>query len=589
MKAGDWVRGGFWVSLLIPFYFGVVSLGYRLSHDLIVQDDQRLHLVWLQRWIDPQLFQDDLIAQYYQSIQPIGFRAFYWMAAQVGIAPMMLAAALPLMLAVVSSVFLYRITFRLLPQPIAPVLAVLIFNQNIWCKDDLVSAAPRSFAYLLLILFLDSVTRLRIKPSAQSLSLVGDLGGGSIVSHPAWCLLVLILQGLFYPQIMLVSLGVLWLRLLRWQNGRLRLSRDRSSDWLAITGLVLTGIILLFFSQNASAYGEIFTAAQMRSMPEFQPGGRRTYFGVNPLRFWFAGASGLRFPLFPPILWAAIGLPLIRNSRERIAAAIQPEVRVLAQVMIASVGLFGLAHLTFPLLYLPSRYTFYSSRVVMSIVAAIVLTVWIDRFWQWFSEKRRTARFRLRDRILAALVVLFAIVAVIVPAIPPLFLSNQGWIIAKETSLYSFLESQPKNSLIASLSPVADNIPAFSRRSVLFSPELALPYHSSFYQAMQQRIQDIVQAQYSSDVSIVKLAIEKYNVSLWVVESNSFSSEYLLKQSWLINSSMRSSVLNSVTQLQQNQIPALQKFSPQCTVFSENSYSVIDAQCVVRSINTSRF
>lgn len=560
-------RFGFWISLLIPVYFGLVSLAYRLGHFPIVQDDQRLHLVWLQQWIDPQLFANDLLARYYQSIQPIGFRTVYWLAAQIGIAPMTLAAVLPLILALLSSIFLYRVTVRLLPHPIAPVLAVLIFNQNIWCKDDLIAAAPRSFAYLLLILFLDRVIAINRSPQKRRLQLAGS------------CLLVLALQGLFYPQILLVSLGVLWLQLMHWQQNRLEFSREPWRYGLAIAALILTGIILLGFSHSASEFGAMFSAAEMRSMPEFQPGGRRAYFGVNPLRFWFGGASGLRFPLFPPILWAAIGLPFLLKSR--FAPAIRPEGAVLAQTMTASIGLFGLAHLTLPLLYLPSRYTFYSSRVVMAIAAGTVLALLIDRFWQWVDQSRRTG-LQARDRIGVGLAVLFAIVAVIVPAIPPLFLSNQGWITASETELYDFLATQPKNSMIATLSPAADNIPAFAGRSVLFSPELALPYHSGFYREMQQRIGDVIRAQYSSEIAAVQSAIEKYGIRLWITESDSFDSDYLLKQSWLMNSSIRSTVLETIASLAPDQTPVLQTASQQCVVFSWKTYRVIEASCVLQ-------
>ncbi|WP_088894030.1 hypothetical protein [Leptolyngbya ohadii] len=592
---------GIWISLLIPLWFGLVSLAYRLSHQLIVQDDQRLHLVWLQQWIDPQLFQNDLIARYYQSIQPIGFRAFYWFAAQIGIEPVVLAAVLPLILALISSFFLYRLTFRLLPHPLAPLIAVLLFNQNIWCKDDLVSASPRSFAYPLLILFLDAITRF----SVNSLTAHSSNGSGvpqnwgvrgqfRIQQSPfvlaIACLLILTLQGLFYPQIMLVSLGVLWLRLLSWRQGKLRLSCDRFDYGLASAGLMLTGIILLFFSQTASEFGDIFSAEQMRSMPEFLPGGRRVYFGVSSLRFWFAGASGLRFPLFPPILWAAAGLPLIcafkkRSASEQVSSP-RPEITVLAQVLLAqvilaSIGLFALAHLTFPLLYLPSRYTFYSSRVVLPIAAGITLTILIDRFWQWL-RLRKTIGLTLRERMLTNLVALLAIVVVIVPAMPPLFLSNQGWITGTESKLYSFLSAQPESSVIASVANVTDNIPAFSQRSVLFSPELAMPYHANFYQQMQQRITDIIQAQYSQNLSTVKSVIEKYKIDLWIVESESFNSDYLLSQSWLMNSSMRSIVQIASTALQQQESFVLRELSQQCTVFSEGLHSVIDADCILQ-------
>ena len=90
------------LSLTVPLYFGLISLA-RGWGEYSVQDDARLHIVWLQTLIDPDLFPNDLIAQYYQSIQAVGFRLFYAAFAKLGLEPLLLAKLLPTGLALVAT------------------------------------------------------------------------------------------------------------------------------------------------------------------------------------------------------------------------------------------------------------------------------------------------------------------------------------------------------------------------------------------------------------------------------------------------------------------------------------------------------
>ena len=78
-----------WVglSVLVCLYYGLISAHYGLSQDYIVQDDARQHVVWLQRFIDPELFPNDLIADYFMSLAPMGYKTVYWLTAKVGIEP----------------------------------------------------------------------------------------------------------------------------------------------------------------------------------------------------------------------------------------------------------------------------------------------------------------------------------------------------------------------------------------------------------------------------------------------------------------------------------------------------------------------
>ncbi len=57
-------RWGWWgCSLIVPVYYGVLSLIYSFSQDYIIQDDGRLHIVWLQNYSDSQLFPHDALTR----------------------------------------------------------------------------------------------------------------------------------------------------------------------------------------------------------------------------------------------------------------------------------------------------------------------------------------------------------------------------------------------------------------------------------------------------------------------------------------------------------------------------------------------
>ncbi len=545
---------GLGLSVIAPLYFGLMSWRYA-NFSSIIQDDARLHLVWLQRLIDPALFPADAIADYYSAIQPIGFQAVYGLVAALGIEPLAFAKILPLGLALIATVYLYWGVLLIWPVPLSGLLVTLVFNQNIWLKDDLVSATPRAFVYPLFAAFLYYFLR--------------DARG--------FWLLVLGLQGLFYPQMMLVSLGMLTLRSL----GRAMGSRLRQAEvWGWLAALALTVSLLLLFSYRAqSQAGALVSLSEMQTMPEFQAGGRRAYFGVSPLAFIFSGASGLRMPLFPPIIGVGILLPALL-WRRRDAADQTPYVAIqaaaLGQLLASALILFLLAHLTFPRLYLPSRYSFYSLRFAMAIASGLALTLIAQRADAWV--RRRTA-WTWRDRLWAALGGGLAIAIVVLPAIPAIVLPCQGWVVGRNPGLYRAIAHTPKDSLVASIAPEVDNVPAFAQRSVLVGAEFALPYHSEFYALMLQRMADLVAAQYSPETAQLAAFIQAYGIDLWLVDRHFAEPDYLLQQGWLMNSSIGDQIAEAVRDLQTGLQPALAQAIPACGILEEDLV-LLDAACV---------
>jgi hypothetical protein len=575
------------LSLIAPLYYGLVSLHHGLAA-WRVQDDARLHVVWLQQFWDSELFPHDIMADYYRAIQAWGYQAVYWLLAQMGVEPLILAKLLPTGLAILTTVYLFYLTLALLPAPACGFWTTLLLNQNIWLKDDLISATPRAFAYPLLVMFLYYLVQLsgvqmsEVQVSEVQMSEVQMSGVQASrleqtgVRQAGLVLLLLIaLTGLFYPQLVLVELGLLCLR----EPRRL---------WLLVGALGTAVAVILPFRQGVTqAFGALMSAAQMQQMPEFGPGGRRAYFGVDPLSFWFRGASGLRFPLFPPMLWAGLALPWLPNRPDPSfgsAPAFGPTSsfglarRLLAELLLVSVGLFLLAHLLFPALYLPSRYTFFSLRIAMSLAAGLVLFWAISTIWS-------AARGPFAQPLLRWLVALFLTAVVVVPALPGLFLPVQGWVTGAYPQLYEFLAAQPKPIRIAAIASEADNLPAFTQRSVLVSRELALPYHSQFYDLMQQRILALLKAQYGS-LAELQLVIRQLNIDFWLLDRQFADPAYLAQQDWLIHSSVQTSVQGQIDQLKAGQLsaladPALAEQIAACQVLSEENLILLNATCLL--------
>jgi hypothetical protein len=570
------------LSLLVSLYFGLLTLLHLLNHPYIVQDDARQHVVFLQRLIDPQLFANDPIAEYFTTIAPVGYKTLYGVAAKLGIAPIGFAKILPIILGLITSAYLFFVCLEIVPIPFSGFLATLILNQQLWLNDDLISATPRAFVYPIFTAFLYYLLKRALLP----------------------CLATIALQGLFFPQLVFVQIAVLLLRLLRWNfaspshslepsqfigkpsfrfNPKQVFQRSQSQEdyVFAFWGLLVAGLVLLPYAVTMTEFGAIITAEQMQTMPEYDLHGRNEYFGVSGWQFWLLGNSGIRIPVFPSIILAGFALPFLRPGLP-LMAAVTGKVNILGQVLLASFVMYGLAHLFLLKLHFPSRYTYHTLRIILAIAAALVLTALIDAGWRWLRYKQRIqSRLTVQDKVVLSLTATLAAIVIVVPAMPQLFLRFQGWVIGEAPSVYQYLAAQPQNTLVASLAQDANNLPAFTQRSTLVGREFALPHHPAYYDQFKRRVIDLIHAQYSLDKSTLFQFIDQYDIDFFLLDHNAFTPNYL-DQGWLIHSSFQDVVHQVSQQLQQSNQPTILQSIEQCHVATTEKLILIDANCVIK-------
>jgi hypothetical protein len=552
----------FWFTLSLAFaiYYGILGLRQAFDGEYVVQDDAREYVFWMQQFIDPELFPNDLIVTYFKSITPPGYAAIYFLMAKLGITPLLLSKLLPIVLSLIVTCYGFATCLQLLPMPITGFITTLLLNQSLWFKDDLSSAVPRAFVYPLFLAFLYYLLR-------QSKIAIG---------------LIICLQAFIYPPLLFISLGVLFLRSWNWQGWQPQFDRSKILFFFGITGLAM--LALLPYAIAASQFGPVVTAAQAQMMPELWKGGRHGFYDPNPWRFWLLGRHSGIIPrrLTPFLLWTGLLLPIgLRDPNLfPLFKQVKPSIHVLAQIVLVSVSLFLLAHAVLLKLFFPTRYTTHTLQIVLAFSAGILLTAILDRLLrsgQRFVKLSQWVKWFSAVGLMAAI---GAAIMVYPTAWSGNFLST-NYRAANEEAVFEFLQQQSKDTLIASLSKRADDIPTFAQRSILAGREYALPFHLGYYRQIQQRVNALIEAQYHPALAPAKQLIQQYGVDFWMLDKRTFTPRYLSRQDWL--TSFQPVYTEALTRLQQGNTPALAKLQPRCTVLEGKSVILMSANCILNS------
>lgn len=565
-------------SLAIALLYSLLALFQALSSEYVVQDDARQHVFWMARFLDPTLFPNDLIADYFQSVAPAGYRWVYRVAAWLGLPPVAFHKLLPIGLNLLTAGLCFRVSLRLFPLPAAAFVSSVLLGQGLGLTDAIVSGTPKAFIYPLFLLFMEGV-----------LSQTNGL---------TW--IAIMLEGLFYPQLVLISAGVLCLRLV-WPSSSLPLSKGRARvGWspiiggrdrvLCLGGLLVAGLVLLPYALQTSTFGPTMTLADARQLPELALEGSRSrfFYDGDPATYWLKGRSGLRLAtLFTPVTnllgWVLLGLPWL-TSTAFLKKNCSSQITLLSQIILSSLGCFFLAHVLLFRLHLPSRYTQHSLRIVASLAASMVIVSLLHHLWTWARTQPQDSgtgiKGVLQKSAVGAIALLLTIIVLGYPLLVGLF-PLTGYQYGRYAKLYDFLNQQPTTTLVASLSNEVNNLPTFTQRSILTGSEYAIPYHTGYYRQLRQRTVDLIDAQYSTDEKAIKRFIKTYGITLWLLDKGAFKPKYVENNAWIRQHPQ--AALSALANLQGKKRPPLLRAMKSCQVLTEQTLVLIDAKCIRES------
>jgi hypothetical protein len=540
----------FWLaaSIIVAVLFSFSGFGLSLP-DYTIQDDARQHVFWLQRLNDADLFAHDLIADYFSSVAPVGYKFIYWFANLLGLKPLIFNKILPLFLGIGTSVYMFLVTWEIFPVPLAGFLTSLLLNQNLWLLDDLVSGTPRAFFYVLFLGFVYYLLRQQLLP----------------------CLLLIILQGLFYPQTVLISAGILTLNLITQKQDR----------YLYLIGLITAVFTLTIYKLQAAEFSEVITLATAKQLPEFYPGGRSEFFLDSSWYFWLAARRSGFFPFewqYFALCSFGLFLPIISRFPEQFPLVKQPnqlnlKAGIIWQIMFTSWGLFLLSHLMLFRLHLPSRYSQHTSRIAIALLAGITLAILLHKLINLVAKNSKTGQL-----IILAITIGASLYPTYAAQSYPYRL---GYVTGKATELYQFLQQQPKDIVIATLSSEGDFIPSLAQRKVLTAEEYSIPYHWDYYQQIRQRTKDLIQAQYSLSPEDLNQFMQKYQVDLWLIDRTAFTTEYLSQNNWLMQ--FQPETNEAIATLKQKQQPVIINNVDRCSIFKTPDLNILAGKCLLKN------
>ena len=555
------VKLWFYLSLTLAITCGILGIIPALSHQYIVQDDARSHIFWMAKFLNPELFPNDIIADYFQSVAPQGYTHLYKLFSLIKIPPLLLNKILPIILGLITTAYCFKVAIQILPIPLAGFLSTLFLNQNLWLKDDLISGTPRAFFYPLFLGFLHYFLK------KSSLGII----------------ITITLLGLFYPQGVFLSAALLTLDFLHLPN--------QQKLTILTIGLTTAFLILLPYALNTSEYSPIITLTQAKKLPEFFPGGRASFFSNNNFDFWLTGdRSGIIPPewlsqsFLPPQVWAGLLLFIFLSlNKKNITQKITNKIILLPELALASTGIFIAAHLLLFRLHHPSRYSQHSLRIIMALAGGIAFTLIIELIRKKLHLLNNSSKNQPLQKIKAISISTSIYIVLTLILIYPALTNNfpvTNYVVGKAPQLYEYLAQQPSDIRIASLALEANNIPTFAKRSILVSSEYALPYHQGYYNQIKQRAKDLIQAQYSPNLEEVKKIIHKYKIDFWLLDSQALTLEYVRKNHRL--QQLNYTAANLVkSQMENGRTPTLLNVPEKCRVLDIHNLVLLEAKCIL--------
>lgn len=486
------------------------------SNKYFVNDDVRQQIFWMERWRDPQLFQNDFLTNYAETYVPIGVKAIY-RTASLWFDPLIFSNILTAILFALTA-GLWFAWGRVFGDNLTAFLVVVVYFLFTGFQYQMNGGLSRSFVFPLMILYLLLVSR-------------GNLFYAGLVLfiqpffNPYVFLLCLFTHGL----IMLIKFGpALVSRIFPTFSNILGITnpeeqQEQSAPQILKELLVLNAPVFLAVAFTIvsvawyqSSTGHLISWREMVGKSEYSELGRYQLYPAPSffhelIRPWIFNLS---FPYWGPIAGWIMALSVV-GVFSYAALNYRPLIkwRGLSGLLLlipVSLLLYVLARLFLVKLFVPRRYITYTLNLVYCIGFAVAIRVVL--------EKMKLSKLRLY-----ALVIALLAFACIKGRHIEIFNYSGG------SNLYKFIQTTPKNALIAGWPEVMDNVMTFGERPAYVTYKLSHTWVEPYWSEVKRRTFDLFKAYYSSNPEEIRSFCKSNHIDYLIVRSEDFELERLKK------------------------------------------------------------
>ena len=327
------------------------------------------------------------------------------------------------------------------------------------------------------------------------------------------------------------------------------------------------------YKLQASEFSEVIDLTCCQTATRISTDGEECGFlAIAPWHYWLVAKQTGFFPFeWQYFLMCSFGflLPVLVKfpNQFRLVKQLDRQWQIIWKIIASASIWYCLSHLLLFRLHLPGRYSQHTWRIAIALLAGITLTILLHAL-----VTKITAFSFLQPLIIIAIAICLLYPTYAVQSYP----HRLGYVTGKSPELYQFLQQQPKNIVIATLSEEADFIPSLARRSVLTAREYSIPYHWDYYGQIRERTQALIQAQYSLNSVDLKQFSDRYSTDYWLIDTNAFTPKYLTENDWLVQ--FQPEVTKAIANLEQQ--PAIASKIEQCRVFKTSDINLLDGKCL---------
>ena len=476
-----------------------------LTNPYAINDDVRQQIFWMQRWQDPELYQNDVLTRYAENYVPIGVKSVYCAFSWV-MNPVQFSKVLTGFLFVINGVLLFLIGTRFADDFTAFVFTTCSFLFTSFITK-ISGGMSQSFAYPMMLAYLYFLASENLLGASLTIMIQS-------IFNPY----VFVLCGLTHALFLLKNYGLRFLEWLKHPGSNSHLT-PIMLRLILLNVPVLIGVFAMIIQHvfmRTEEFGDLISWLDIYGHIEYTAAGRYEL-APGPDLYWeifrpvvllvlfddyglVAGTISGAFLLL--IVFWAFDIGKLEVSLQKMW--------FLVYFIAASIILYFVSYEIVMRLFLPRRYVEFS----FNLLYVIALAVCVSSIIKSLNLRKFT---------------LFCLLLVIV-VLGGLRIHDVGiYNYSTDKKLYQFVSETPKNSTFAGPPELMDNVMTFGKRKAFVTFELSHTWFREYWKTIKKRTFDFFDAYYASNPQeVLRFAIEN-NVDYLVVREKDFERRNMSK------------------------------------------------------------